>query len=113
PTEDAVHDEVGGVAQHLRAEDDQSHADDGEHEDDDQKWRVGAHAAQQALDRSLEVEGLLHRDARGAPTAAAHGRPLVDGLLDLLLFGLVGHVFALGVAHAASWVRSWDSTISA
>ena len=72
---DARHDEVGGVAEDLRAEHDEGDADDGQDDDEGEARALRAHAPQEAAGRRTEVERLLERDRRRAHAAAAEPSP--------------------------------------
>ena len=76
--DDALEQDVGGVAEELRADDREGHADDGEQDDEDDPRRLGSERARQPTERALEVLGLLGRQAgpaeRATTTEAAAGR---------------------------------------
>jgi len=109
---DALEQDVGGVAQHLGADDRQRHADDGEQEHGGHAGAFGGEAAHQAAGGAREVLRLLGRHARHSAHAAArrlaglaHDLGLHDGCVVGVVVGLVGH------QAASSWVIC-DSTIS-
>ncbi len=79
--DDAVEDDVGGVAEDLRAEHGEHHADHAEQHDGDQREPLRAHPPQQPAGGRPEVQRLLgrHADAAAERTAAAGTRPPAGG----------------------------------
>ena len=106
--EEPGEDEVGRPGEDLRADRVEHDACHGEHEHGDEPGALGAEGAQQPLRRGAEVLRLLGRHAHPHVRGAAHGARTgaAPGLGGLLLLGLDA------LAHAASSVACWDSTIS-
>ncbi len=96
-----LEDEVGRLAEQLRAEHGEDHAHGAEQHDEHDLDAVRHEPAEQALRRRKEGHRLLGGHAHPAERAAAHGTAPRRRAL-----GGVG-------AHAASCALSWDSTISA
>ena len=57
--DDPVEDDVRGVAEDLRPDDGERHADDRERDDEEDPGQLGAERPDQAAERALEVLGLL------------------------------------------------------
>ena len=93
--DDTVEDDVGRVAQDLRADDGAGDAQDGERDDEDDPGGLGTQRPGQPPERALEVLGLLGRQA-GPAERAAHARRRTPG------HRAAATAAAAGAAHAAS-----------
>ncbi len=112
-TSDRVEDEVGPVAEDLRPQHRQRHADQCEAHHGDRPGALGAHACQQALGGATEVLRLLGRHAECAHRAGRRCGPRLGWSNDGLVVGWVDGSPIGGVgAHAASSAVICDSTIS-
>ena len=119
--DDALEDDVRGVAQHLGRGHGQHDPDDARQRDDRQRSLEGGEQADHAAEGGPEGLGLA-RGRAGVPVVG--GRLRGGGELDLLLAQLVGGgarallvgavrpLVACVAAHAATSCPSWEETIS-